>query len=153
MKPELYLKNRQRSRRIDLRLLRNVVASLLEDQLGRVQYIIGIHLVEDEEMIGLNETHLHHEGATDVITFDYAEKDTPALLIGDVFICVQEAIRQARKYRADWQTEVVRYIAHGILHLSGYHDVTPAARREMKREEDRLVRAVEGEFRVKRLGK
>jgi rRNA maturation RNase YbeY len=87
----------------------------------------------------LNETFLKHAGATDVITFDYSDSASPALLSGELFICVEEAVSQARRFRTTWPSELVRYLVHGVLHLRGYGDARPADRRKMKREEDRLV--------------
>jgi len=36
--------------------------------------------------------------------------------------------------------ELARYMIHGLLHISGHDDKVSAARRKMKREENRLVR-------------
>jgi ssRNA-specific RNase YbeY (16S rRNA maturation enzyme) len=46
---------------------------------------------------------------------------------------------------------MARYVVHGLLHLSGFDDVLLAARRKMKREENRLVRALKRRFRLERL--
>ncbi len=101
---------------------------------------LGISLVRAREMTLLNETFLKHEGSTDIITFDYQEPGTgsrkPELkLHGELFICVDEAILQAKRFRSTWQAEIVRYVVHGILHLLGHDDLKPALRRRMKREE------------------
>ena len=125
-------------------------------------------------MIRLNESFLHHRGSTDVITFDYTEAvrgrtrwhlavaekklhakqqdDRPALLHGEIFLCANEAVVQARRFRATWQSELVRYVVHGVLHLLGYDDRNRGARRKMKAAEERLVRQLAGEFDFRRLG-
>jgi probable rRNA maturation factor len=59
---------------------------------------------------------------------------------GELFICVDEAIRQAKRFRTTWQSELMRYIVHGVLHLLGHDDHRAADRLKMKREENRLVR-------------
>jgi probable rRNA maturation factor len=87
-----------------------------------------------------------------VITFDYHDAARPEWLGGEIFVCVPEAIAQAHRFRTDWQSEVVRYIVHGILHLLGYADHTPLARQRMKREEDRLVRRLASECNFARVG-
>jgi probable rRNA maturation factor len=61
-------------------------------------------------------------------------------LHGEVFVCIDEAVRQARRFRTTWQAELVRYAVHGILHLDGHDDLETENRRKMKREENRLVR-------------
>ena len=56
------------------------------------------------------------------------------------------AVQQAREFNTTWSSEVVRYVVHALLHLQGYDDLQPAKRRVMKREENRLLRALERQF-------
>jgi rRNA maturation RNase YbeY len=66
---------------------------------------------------------------------------------------VDDAIQQAKEFQTSWQAEVVRYAIHGVLHLLGYDDLKPHLRREMKREENRLVRRLEGKFSFAQLSR
>jgi len=156
----LVLRNRQTLRRVNLRLLRKIVEKLLNCLVADRGFDIGIYLVAAPEITRLNETILKHKGPTDVISFDYSEKrgaasrapePSPALLHGEVFVCIDEANAQSKKFRTSWQSELTRYIVHGILHLQGYDDLRAADRREMKREEDRLLRQLSGEFELAKL--
>jgi rRNA maturation RNase YbeY len=72
-------------------------------------------------------------------------------LHGEIFICIDDAVKQARQFRTAWQTETVRYLIHGVLHLVGYDDLSAADRRVMKREENRLLRVLSRRFALKRL--
>ena len=74
------------------------------------------------------------------------------MLCGDIFICVPEAVLQARRFRVTWQSELARYLVHGLLHLRGYDDQTSAACRRMKREENRVVKKIIKDFPCQRLG-
>jgi len=74
-------------------------------------------------------------------------------LQGEIFICLSEAVAQARRFRTSWAEELTRYLIHGLLHLFGYDDLKPALRREMKREEDRLVRKLRRRFTLLKLRK
>lgn len=139
MSASLTLRNCQRKKPVRPRSLARLTRFLLHDLLSQRDYLLAIHLVDRAEITRLNETFLKHAGSTDVITFDYADPAAPGFLSGDVFVCVDEAVAQARPFGVSWQSELVRYVVHGILHLRGYDDHTPAARRRMKREEDRLV--------------
>ena len=71
-------------------------------------------------------------------------KTTLARVVGQsrdyAYFCLDEAVKQAREFRTTWQSELARYVVHGVLHLRGYDDLAPAPRRRMKREENRLVR-------------
>jgi probable rRNA maturation factor len=144
----LELRNRQREKNINLRLLKRIVGLFL-DQFS--SYELGIHLVGAAEIARLNETWLQHQGPTDVITFDYHDSARPKLLAGDIFVCVPQAIAQAKQFGTSWQSEVVRYIVHGILHLRGFDDQTAKMKREMKRVEDRWVKVLSSEFDFRRL--
>ena len=106
------LANRQRTRKINLRLLKQIADALLAG-LKIENAELGVHLVATPEMIRLNEKFLRHAGPTDVITFDYADPKRQAH--GEIFICMDEAVLQARKFRTSWQSEIARYLVHGVL--------------------------------------
>ena len=147
--------NRQRVRKINLRLLKKITRELLAElELDKAG--IGICLVTAPEMTRLNETFLKHKGSTDVITFDHSDPssqtpDPGPNIHGEIFICVDEAVLQARMFGTSWQSEVVRYLVHGVLHLLGFDDSSAAARRKMKREENRLLREITRRFPLSKL--
>ena len=137
----LSLRNRQRTRALGLPLLRRLTRHVLENELGVADYELGVHFVEPAEMARVNQQFLQHEGSTDVITFDHGTPDV-AGLHGELFISVADAVQQAREFRTTWPSEVARYIIHGLLHLRGHDDLQPAARKLMKRAENRLLKRV-----------
>ena len=128
------------------------------------------------EMARVNQTFLGHEGSTDVITFDHSDPvaadvrrlshpNAPStkrsepphvgcyeFLNGELFISLDDAVKQAREFRTTWQSELVRYVIHGLLHLCGHDDLKPAARRKMKRKENRLLRETAKRFPLAKLG-
>ncbi|MGB7768031.1 MAG: rRNA maturation RNase YbeY [Verrucomicrobiia bacterium] len=155
----IVLANRQRTRKINLRRLKQIVGALLAD-LKVEDAELGVYLVADLEMTHLNETFLRHAGPTDVITFDYSDPGprTPdpgprRQLRGEIFICTSEAVLQARRFSTSWQSEIVRYLVHGVLHLLGHDDSRAAKRRKMKREENRLVRKLSRQFLLAQLAR
>jgi probable rRNA maturation factor len=145
---EVTLRNGCRGLKIDPAWLRRVVAGTVSDAAVRrgashVEYEVGVLLVGAKAMARLNERHLGHAGATDVITFDYGPppgaQDNVRWLRGEIVVCPEMAREAARQWRTHWREEVGRYVVHGLLHLCGYDDQEPEARRAMKREENRLV--------------
>ncbi|HEX3628625.1 MAG TPA: rRNA maturation RNase YbeY [Verrucomicrobiae bacterium] len=158
--------NRQRAYKVDLQWLKKIAAAtLIELKIERAE--LGINLVGAKEMASINEKFLGHEGPTDVITFDYSESvpggdaalrkwcchrrprprraggtfaGDSTIISGEIFICIPEAERQAKIFGTDWRSETVRYLIHGILHLTGHDDLQPVARKKMKQVEGRLVR-------------
>jgi len=138
--------NRQRRRVVDTRRLAGWARAVLSELPGLQRATLSVCLLGDRAMAELNETFVGHSGPTDVITFDYAEgggTGRAGVLAGEICMGVEEAVRQARRFRTDWSRELARYLIHGILHLRGYDDAGPSARRRMKREEDRLLRRLE----------
>jgi probable rRNA maturation factor len=138
----LAVRNRQSAVRIDCRGLRARARCLLEELLGLTSYSLCIHLVGPVTSARVNWQFLRHEGPTDVITFDTREAAEDPPLCGELFICIAEAVRQARTFGTTWQEETVRYVVHGVLHLQGYDDRDAGSRRVMKRMEARLLRGV-----------
>ena len=158
--------NHQRTKKINLRLLKQMVEALLAD-LEITKAELEINLVTAPAITRLNEKFLHHKGPTDVIAFDYRTEgragcSQPAAkpgvigtsrlpLHGEIFICVDEAVLQAHKFGTSWQSEVIRYLIHGVLHLLGHDDLRVVARRRMKREENRLLGEITRRFPLSKL--
>lgn len=161
MSLELTIRNRQRTQAINLRLLREITTELLRELLQLDEVELGVALVGAKEMARVNWEFLQHEGSTDVITFDHSEEQFSRSrqrsfrrkICGELFICVDDALVQARSFRTTWPAEVVRYLVHGVLHLCGHDDHRVGARRLMKREENRLLRLLEKKFSLRSLAK
>lgn len=147
----LTVRNRQSTRRVKMLLLRHIVRTLVSELLPTKHFELGVFLVDEAGITVLNETFMRHRGTTDVIALDYCEEQ-PKGIAGDIFVCVDEACIQAKRFRTTWQSEVVRYVVHGLLHLSGYDDRRPADRRRMKETEDGLVAELRRRFRFNELG-
>lgn len=143
------VQNRHPLRRLDASLLRRLALTALAEEpiadhaKGGID--LGIVITGAAEMARVNEQHLGHEGATDVITFDYTPPGG-AGLHGEILICLDVAGRQASAYRTTCSLEVLRYLVHGLLHLCGYDDLEPATRQVMKRHENRLVKRLKAGF-------
>ncbi len=153
----LAFRNRQRTRTLNTLLLRRITRHLLQEEFKVTDCELCFHFVEPEEMAEVNWQFLQHEGSTDVITFDHSESGAPsdarrsssaAPLHGEIFISVADAVKQAREFKTTWQSELTRYVIHGLLHLRGYDDLQPAKRRVMKREENRLLKLVTAKFSI-----
>jgi probable rRNA maturation factor len=147
--------NRQRTKKINTRLLKEVVSALLAE-LEISEAELGINLVGAKEMARVNWQYLQHEGSTDVITFDHSNaecgvRSAEYKFHGELFLCADDAVMQSKEFKTTWQAEVVRYVVHGVLHLLGHDDLKPPLRRKMKREENRLVQILAKAFRFTEL--
>lgn len=113
---------------------------------GRLDLIF----VDEDEMAELNQTHMGHEGPTDVLSFpldgvddddifadlenlEYLEdtedgegpEDTPRMHLGDIVICPTVANRQAVDHAGSEDAEMALLIIHGTLHILGHDHAEP----------------------------
>ncbi len=104
---------------------------------------LSIAIGDDAWIQQLNQTYLRKNRPTDVLAFpqDMAPGGKPVL--GDVAISAETAERQAKEMGHSFERELALLAAHGILHLTGWDDATPAQRRRMlKRAEEILGETV-----------
>ena len=152
MTRELSVRNCQARRRVDTRFLAKGVRECL--RILEVEFEVGIRVVSNAEIARVNECYLQHHGPTDVITFDYNPERArlprrkgaraKGMIVGDIFVSVDEAVTQARRFQTSGQEELLRYAVHGILHLLGFDDGTARDRKRMKKVEDKLVSRLTG---------
>jgi rRNA maturation RNase YbeY len=147
------VRDRQKARPVDTRLLRKIALALMRQLPQKASFELGIYILDPGEMSRLNETFLGHEGSTDVLAFDYGHPVEDQVLSGEIFVCLDVAVRQAARFHTTWQSELVRYVIHGVLHLKGYDDHYPAQRRKMKLQENRLLKEIALQFKFTDLAK
>lgn len=80
---------------------------------------INIICCSDEYILELNKTSLDHDYYTDIITFDYCFAD---FIIGDLYISIDRIRDNASKEGVGFNEELLRVLAHGVLHLCGLGD-------------------------------
>jgi rRNA maturation RNase YbeY len=109
-----------------------VVAEEYEKKAGDISYIF----CDDAKILEINQTYLHHDFYTDIITFDYSEGDR---ISGDIFISIDTVRSNAEKYGTNFDDELHRVIIHGILHLCGLKDKSEADSKKMREAEDKAL--------------
>ena len=100
---------------------------------------LSLALVGDKTMSELHERFMNIPGPTDVLTFPLEHDPRGRCVAGEVVVCVPEARRRAKTHGVAVRDEVLLYAIHGMLHLSGFDDRTPADYRKMHRAEDRIL--------------
>ncbi|MFK8103534.1 MAG: rRNA maturation RNase YbeY [Saprospiraceae bacterium] len=105
----------------------------IEDfQLTKLSFIF----CSDEYLHEINLKHLNHDTYTDIITFPYSE----VKIEGDIFISIDRVKENAKQFKTSFEDEFCRVVIHGVLHLCGYRDKTPAEKALMRaKEEDCLA--------------
>jgi probable rRNA maturation factor len=96
---------------------------------------IFVWLISDRRMSQLHRQFLGQTGPTDVLTFQH----------GEIFISVETAKRNAHIFGNSLMRELQLYIVHGLLHLHGFGDRTPAEARKMRRTQEKILRDCSGD--------
>lgn len=108
------------------------VANKYKKNVGEIAYIF----CSEKKILEVNKQYLQHDYYTDIITFDYCERD---VLNGDIFISIETVSSNAERFRVSFEEELRRILIHGILHLCGQDDKTPALRAEMTKKENEAL--------------
>ncbi|MFC0428285.1 rRNA maturation RNase YbeY [Chryseobacterium scophthalmum] len=98
-------------------------------KLGEINYIF----CDDEYLLKVNQDYLQHDYYTDIITFDYVKGKT---ISGEIFVSLQRISDNASTLSKNYEEELRRVLAHGILHLCGYKDKTEEEEQLMRNKED-----------------
>ena len=94
---------------------------------------INLIFCNDKYLSNINKTYLKKDTLTDVIAFNYCNKD---LISGDIYISYERIKENAKKFNLSAENELIRVIIHGILHLIGYKDKIKKEKIKMKVKED-----------------
>ena len=101
----------------------------------------------------LNRDYRDSDKATDVLSFSFAAPEDLAdpaarFFLGEIYLSVETARRQARAARRPYVREVAHLTLHGILHLLGHDHAKAAERQRMRGEERRLTRLLSARIRA-----
>jgi probable rRNA maturation factor len=127
-------------RRVRHEETRNTAAAVVRTE-GRRQAEIRLIFTTDARMRTLNARWLGHRSTTDVLSFPFGEGGTD-VLEGEVYVNLDQARRQAVRERVSDRNEISRLVIHGVLHLLGYDDRTPAMKKIMSGKEDEYLRSL-----------
>ncbi|OIQ15581.1 MAG: rRNA maturation RNase YbeY [Flavobacterium sp. MedPE-SWcel] len=111
----------------------NQVIESEDKTVGEINYVF----CDDEYLLQKNIEFLDHDTLTDIISFDYTLGN---LISGDILISVERVRENAVEYKAAFDEELKRVMAHGVLHYCGYKD---------KSEEDSALMRTKEEEKIK----
>jgi len=129
---EVAVANLQEAHPVDKKQLAAAARRVVNDA-GFSRGEISIAVVDDSRMHELNRQYLQHDYPTDVLSFVLEQGDDS--LEGEIIVSADYAFREAARFGWETQDELLLYVIHGSLHLVGYDDQYPEAKREMRQQE------------------
>ncbi|XQP54902.1 MAG: rRNA maturation RNase YbeY [Mycoplasmoidaceae bacterium] len=94
--------------------------------------VFDVNVVTNAQIKNINNKYRGINKITDVISF--ANRDDSKVLVpllGEIFICLPQARKQAKEYKHSLQHELIFLFTHGLLHLLGFDHKTPKQEKEM----------------------
>jgi probable rRNA maturation factor len=137
----ILIADQQKAIRLPVARIRRLAKAVLDgERVG--DRSLSLAFVDNERIRDVNRRFLKHDFATDVLSF--LLEDGIDRVFGELVISTEFAAGEAKKRRISVEQELLRYVAHGILHLLGYDDVTPAKKRAMWRRQEAYLRRSRG---------
>ena len=78
-----------------------------------------------------------------MISFNLSDEFDPDYL-GEVVVSVEKAVKVAKKRNCKWESELMLYLVHGVLHLIGYDDASRKNRLRMNKKEAEIMEDIFG---------
>lgn len=115
---------------------------------------LSLYLTNDAEIQKLNQQFRGKDSPTDILSWPYSEdeldldfpniEDTDEVeLVGDLVVSVERVRKQAEENGWNFETELIRLLAHGCAHLAGWdHERNAKEAKEMLELEIELLKKV-----------
>lgn len=117
---------------------------------------VNLTFISKEEIRSLNNETRGIDKVTDVLTYPYVElsvgkklkisdykanvdMQTGLLTIGDIYICLDRAIEQAKEYNHTLRREVCFLLCHGLLHIAGYDHMNKTDEQIMTEKQEQIM--------------
>ena len=142
--PAVAIASSQSALRVPRKALAELVAFVSRAEGVRFAQV-DLAVVGHHEMVRLNRRHAGHTGTTDVLSFDLSD-DGDEAVTAQVIVCGDVAVKAGPVHGNRPQQELMLYVIHGLLHLSGYDDKAARARTAMHARQEELL----GEFLARR---
>ncbi|MCK5578555.1 MAG: rRNA maturation RNase YbeY [Planctomycetes bacterium] len=124
---------------VETRLIKKVLQSVLKEH-KHARFDLSLALVDNRTIRKLNRRYLKHNRITDVIAFPLMDDGMNGdKVLGEIVVSVEKAVPEARRRKITVRQELLLYCVHGLLHLLGYDDGNPRARRRMEKKQATIL--------------
>ena len=109
------------------------VVSFYNKEMG----VINVVFCSDDFLLKINKEYLNHNYLTDIITFNFCEKNE---ISGDLFISIDRVKDFSKTNKLTFVNELHRVIVHGVLHLCGFNDKSTKEKQKMRKLENLFLK-------------
>ena len=96
------------------------------------------YFCSDNALLDINQRRLGHDFYTDIVTFPWAE---PGDTISSEFcISLDRIAENCLNFGRSFESELLRVVIHGVLHLIGFDDHTDEDRSRMREKEEECLK-------------
>lgn len=128
-------------------LVRKVCTAALKEQDFELDAEVNVTFVDDEQIHQYNLEFRNVDSSTDVLSFPLGENgewdvnpETGMVMLGDIVISLQHAVKQAEEYDHTFEREVGYLTVHSMMHLLGYDHVNGGLEAdEMRYHEEQVM--------------
>ena len=128
--------NEQHKIKLDVRKIRKYLPLVEKKMFLPKDDGYNIIFLDDKNIKKLNKKFRHADRPTDVLSFKNSGKDA------DIFISVETAKGNAKFYKQDFYTEILRLVIHGILHAGGFTDYTEIDKKIMWKKQEKILKCL-----------
>lgn len=149
-KVKVFITNKQNAIKVPVGirlLIRKCCAAVLTQENFKDNAEVSVSFVDNEEIHKLNLEFRNMDKPTDVLSFPLGEDgeydrnmETDCLMLGDIVISVETALRQAKVYGHSLEREIGFLTVHSMLHLLGYdHETSKLDALKMREKEEAVL--------------
>ena len=133
------LKNLQNKLPIHTGKIKKLILKVIKGERVKESGWINICFVDNTQIKKFNAKFLKTKSSTDVLAFNLSEKKERKIILADIMISTQEALKQAANFKTTPDYELSLYVVHGLLHILGFNDRSRGEKKLMRKKESRYV--------------
>jgi rRNA maturation RNase YbeY len=121
---------------LDFDHVRDWIGVVVGDQgfkVGELYY----YFCSDDALLGINQRQLGHDFYTDIVTFPLG--DDKQLISSEFCISLDRVAENCLNFGRTFESELLRVVIHGVLHLIGFDDHSDEDREKMRSEEEKCL--------------
>jgi probable rRNA maturation factor len=133
------LKNLQNKLPIHTGKIKKLILRVIKGEQVKESGWINICFVDNAQIKKFNAKFLKTKSSTDVLAFNLSEKKERKIILADIMISTQEALKQAANFKTTPDYELSLYVVHGLLHILGFNDRSRGEKKLMRKKESQYV--------------